>query len=73
MFIFVVIWETIVVLFQFIFGVLVLILGFILAGIDYIFTTFGGTTVILVYFTVLAIVSLKNKKEVNNASKTKSI
>ncbi len=73
MFIFVVIWETIVVLFQFIFGVLVLILGFILAGIDYIFTTFGGTTVILVYFTVLAIVSLKNKKEVNNASKTKAI
>jgi len=73
MFIFIVIWETIAVLFQFIFGVIVLILGFVLAGIDYIFTTFGWTTIILVYFTVLAIVSLKNKKEVNNASKTKSI
>ena len=73
MFIFIVIWETIAVLFQFIFGVLVLILGFVLAGIDYIFTTFGWTTIILIYFTVLAIVSLKNKKEVNNASKTKSI
>lgn len=73
MFIFIVIWETIAVLFQFIFGVMVLILGFVLAGIDYIFTTFGWTTIILVYFTVLAIVSLKNKKEVNNASKTKSI
>jgi len=68
-----VIWETIAVLFQFIFGVMVLILGFVLAGIDYIFTTFGWTTIILIYFTVLAIVSLKNKKEVNNASKTKSI
>lgn len=73
MFIFIVIWETIAVLFQFIFGVIVLILGFVLAGIDYIFTTFGWTTIILIYFTVLAIVSLKNKKEVNNASKTKSI
>ena len=73
MFIFIVIWETIAVLFQFIFGAMVLILGFVLAGIDYIFTTFGWTTIILVYFTVLAIVSLKNKKEVNNASKTKSI
>ena len=73
MFIFIVIWETIAVLFQFIFGVIVLILGFVLAGIDYIFTTFGWTTIILVYFTVLAIVSLKNKREVNNASKTKSI
>lgn len=73
MFIFIVIWETIAVLFQFIFGVMVLILGFVLAGIDYIFTTFGWTTIILIYFTVLAIVSLKNKKEVNNASKTKSI
>lgn len=73
MFIFIVIWETIAVLFQFIFGVIVLILGFVFAGIDYIFTTFGWTAIILVYFTVLAIVSLKNKKEVNNASKTKSI
>ena len=73
MFIFVVIWETIAVLSQFIFGVMVLILGFILAGIDYIFTTFGWTTIILVCLVVSIIVSLKNKKEVNNASKTKSI
>ena len=73
MFIFVVIWETIAVLFQFIFGVMVLILGFVLAGIDYIFTTFGWTTIILMCLVVSIIVSLKNKKEVNNASKTKSI
>ncbi len=73
MFIFVVIWETIAVLSQFIFGVMVLILGFILAGIDYIFTTFGWTTIILMCLVVSIIVSLKNKKEVNNASKTKSI
>ena len=73
MFIFVVIWETIAVLSQFIFGVMVLILGFILAGIDYIFTTFGWTTIILMCLVVSIIVSLKNKKEVNNASKTKSL
>lgn len=73
MFIFVVIWETIAVLFQFIFGVMVLILGFILGGIDYVFTTFGWTPIVLVYFVLLVIVSLKNKKKVNNANKTKSI
>ena len=62
MFIFIVIWETIAVLFQFIFGVIVLILGFVLAGIDYIFTTFGWTTIILVCLVIFIIASLKNKK-----------
>jgi di/tricarboxylate transporter len=63
MFIFVVIWETIVVLAQFIFGIIVLIFGFILGGIDYIFTTFDWTTIILLCFVIFIIVSLKNKKK----------